>query len=456
LFKAGFSKVCISPPAGAPLAGFAARRDVSTGVHDDLYARALVLETEGSAVAFVSVDVLALSSEFVRRVRAGIEKDTGLRPDCVMIAATHTHAGPVTITTFFNPDESVDQTYMDRVAGDIVGAVAEAWRGRFPARVGVGVGHVEGVGVNRRSPDHRPVDEEIGIIKIEDAGGAPRAVFINYACHPTVLGPDNLLVTGDFPAFAVGELERALGPGGFAMFVNGTQGNISMGHSSELSAIGVITPGRTFERAAELGHLLAAATLRALPSIKADDEPALVAASAPLDLPLKKYPPLDETARALREAEERLARLSASDGDDVDELRRAKSEHLYASITNFYAGEAGARADGLLRAELQGIRVGDAVFAAVPAEVFVEIGLRLKKVAPRRTFIVGIANGYIGYLPTSAAYASGGYEVVSSKCRPEAEDTLVEGVLDLEKRLFSDAARAPVQSPGDDAASDTN
>ena len=51
------------------------------------------------------------------------------------------------------------------------------------------------------------------------------------------------------------------------MFVNGTQGNISMGHSSELSAIGVITPGRTFERAAELGHLLADATLMALPAI---------------------------------------------------------------------------------------------------------------------------------------------------------------------------------------------
>jgi hypothetical protein len=52
----------------------------------------------------------------------------------------------------------------------------------------------------------------------------------------TVLGPDNLLVTGDFPNFAVEQLEKSIGAGGFAMFVNGTQGNISMGHSSELSA----------------------------------------------------------------------------------------------------------------------------------------------------------------------------------------------------------------------------
>ena len=444
MFTAGFSKVCITPPVGAPLAGFAARQEVSTGVHDDLYARALVLETDESAVALVSVDVLALSSDFVGRVRAAIREGTGLRPDSVMIASTHTHAGPVTITTFFNPDESVDQAYMDGLARSITAAVTAAWRGRAPARVGVGVGHVRGVGVNRRSPDQRPVDEEIGIVKIEDAGGNPRAIFINYACHPTVLGPDNLLVTGDFPAFAVKEIEKAIGPGGFAMFTNGTQGNISMGHSSELSAIGVVTPGRTFERAAALGQLLADATLRALPSIEADDSPTLGAAVMPLDLPLKKYPSRAETAARLREAEDRLARLAPADGDDVEPLRRAKSEHLYASITNFYAKEASAPADGVLRAELQGIRLNDAVFVAIPAEVFVEIGLRLKQVAPRRTFVVGIANGYIGYLPTAAAHAAGGYEVVSSKCRPEAEEVLVESVINIERQLFDGAAPGQV------------
>ncbi len=437
MFKAGFSKVCISPPIGAPLAGFAARQEVSRGIHDDLFSSALIFETANAAVAIVSVDVLALPSEFVNRVRAAIQKQTGLKPESVMIAATHTHAGPVTITTFFNPDESVDQGYMNSLADRITQSVTEAWHKRFTARVGVGVGHVEGVGVNRRSPNQRPVDEEIGIIKVEDSDGATRAVFINYACHPTVLGPDNLLVTGDFPAFAVKEIENAIGPDGFAMFVNGTQGNISMGHSSELSAIGVITPGRTFERAADLGHLLAEATQKTLKVIESDDRPSLSSVSLPIHLPLKHYPSFDETSRLLTEAEKHLAELISSDGNRLDELRRAKSEHLYASITNFYAKEARAFADGLLPIELQGIAIGDAVFVAVPAEVFVEIGLRLKRMARRRTFVVGIANGYIGYLPTSAAHAEGGYEVVSSKCRPEAEDVLIEKVLALEETLFN-------------------
>lgn len=434
---AGFSKVCITPPIGASLAGFAARQDVSAGIHDDLYARALVLSNESTTVALVSVDVLALPREFVRAARGRIQAETSIAPDCVIIASTHTHSGPVTITTFFNPDESVDSGYMEFLAGAITEAVSTAWRARFSARIGVGTGRVEGVGVNRRSPDHRPIDEEIGIIKVEDADGHTRAVFINYACHPTVLGPDNLLITGDFPAFAVEKIEAALSPEGFAMFVNGTQGNISMGHSSELSAIGVITPGRTFERAAELGERLAVATLDALSTIQTCAALALGSASMLVGLPLKKYPPVEETAKALRRADERLSELSSAQ-DDSEELRHAKSEHLYASITNFYAREASTMPDGLLPIELQGVRVGDSVFVAVPGEVFVEIGLRLKQNSPHQTFIVGLANGYIGYLPTREAYAVGGYEVVSAKCRPESADILIEKIIDLEEQLFSD------------------
>jgi len=435
LLNAGFYKVWISPPIGAPLAGFAARQGVSTGIHDDLFARALVLENEETELALVSVDVLALSGEFVERVRAAINTSVGLSPESVMIAATHTHAGPVTITTFFNPDESLDATYMDCLCKAIVESVAAAWRDRFPARVGVGAGSVTGIGVNRRTPDKLPVDEEIGIIKVEDAAGETRAVLMNHACHPTVLGPDNLLVTGDFPAFAIERVEAALGEGSLAMFVNGTQGNISVGHSSELSAIGVITPGRTFERAAELGKRLGDATLTALPEIETTAEPRLGALGSPLNLPLKKLPTREQAVALLEASEARLAQLSAGNSAD-EEINRAKSERLYASITHFYTKETGAL-NGCLPVELQGLRIGDTVFIAVPAEVFVEIGLQIKQRAAQRIFIAGIANGYIGYLTTEAAHASGGYEVVSSKCAPEAEGILIEKTLALSRKLFT-------------------
>ena len=64
-----------------------------------------------------------------------------------------------------------------------------------------------------------------------------------------------------------------------------------------------------------------------------------------------------------------------------------------------------------------------------------EIGMRLKRSAPRRTFIAGLANGYIGYLPARGAYAAGGYEVISSRCTPDVEDRLVEAAIQLEEKL---------------------
>ncbi len=436
MLKAGFARVCISPLPGAPLAGFAARQDVSQGIHDDLFARALVITNDDSALALVSLDVLALPDHFVKRVRTSISAITAIDADSVMVASTHTHAGPVTITTFFNPEETVSAAYMDSLAQAVDEAVTTAWRRRFTARIGVSAGHVEGIGVNRRSPDQRPVDEEIGIIKVEDEGGHVRAVFVNYACHPTVLGSNNLLISGDFPNFAIERIEESIGPGSFAMFVNGTQGNISMGHSSELSAIGVITPGRTFEHAAELGHLLADATLAALSDIPTNDALTLGALNMRVDLPLKNYPLIEDTDKTLREADEQLASLSAN-GGPPDQLMRAKTNRLYASITNFYAREALTLPNGHLPIELQGLRIGETAFIAIPAEVFVEIGLKLKHLAPHRTFIVGLANGYIGYLPTRADYEDGGYEVVSAKCAAEAEDTLIQKVIELEEQLFA-------------------
>jgi len=440
VLTAGFSKVSISPPIGAPLAGFAARQGMCEGIHDELFSRALVLENNGKTVAFVSLDVLAVSSEFTDRVRAYIEQKTGIGKDAVMIASTHTHAGPVTVKTFFNPEGTLDDVYMDMLAQAIEDSVSEAWEKRFPARVGVGSGYVTGIGVNRRTPDKKPIDEEIGIIKVEDTGGQTCAVLINYACHPTVLGSNNLLATGDFPYFAVEKVEQAIGANGFAMFVNGTQGNISMGHSSELSAIGIITPGRTFERAAELGCKLADATLEALSGIRTKENCELGAAISRVNFPLKDLPKIEEARQDFRKAEEDLARLSKGEAA-AEVLMKAKSRALYASITNFYAQET-AHLDGHLPVELQAFRIGDAVFLAVPAEVFVEIGLELKRCTNHQTYIVGIANGYIAYFPTETAYADGGYEVVSSKIAPQSESIFYKEALKLGEHLFTTSTEA--------------
>jgi hypothetical protein len=385
------------------------------------------------------VDVLGLDANFVHRVRHLIKSRTGLAKEAVMVSATHTHSAPVTVSTFFNPGETLNQAYMNRLASAIDEAVARAWETRTHARVGVGSGRVSGIGRNRRTADHLPVDDEVGIIKVVSLDGRPRGVLINHACHPTVLGPDNLLMTGDFPAFAIERIETELGAGSFALFVNGAQGNISMGHSSELSAIGIITPGRTFERAEELGHRLAEVVLAALPTIPVFDDLPLSASSATIHLPFNRYPPPAETAAALLAAQSALDTLERS-GAAPGQIGPAKTRRLYASIRNFYAAEAQALPDGHIPTEVQGIRLGSALLVGVPGELFVEIALRIKQETDHPLFIMGITNGYMGYLPNRDAYRAGGYEVVSAKVTEAAEDLLVGAIHDLDRRLFSEAA----------------
>lgn len=433
MLKAGFGKRSISPAIGSPLAGFAARKGMCQGIHDELFARALVVENDSTAIALISLDVLAVGSDFVEKTRRAIAARVPLEPAAILISSTHTHAGPVTISTFVNPDESLDLHYMAQLGDAIVGAVETAWQTRFAARTGVGTGTIEGFGVNRRSKDGKPVDPEIAIVKIDDAQGRTKAVLINYGCHPTVLGPDNLLASGDFPNPAIDRVEEQLGPDSFAMYVNGAQGDISVGHSSELSAIGVITPGRTFERAAELGHQLGDAVLRALPGIATRASSYLHFETLTAGLPIKPYPNAKQTEQALREAGRKVEAVSAN-GHSA-EYRQAQSELLYSSITHFYARETRKYTDGVLPIELQAIQIDENVFVAVPAEVFVEIGLRIKHASPLRTFVVGVTNGYIGYLPSRNAYEVGGYEVVAAKCDANGEDRLFEGVMQLEQTL---------------------
>jgi hypothetical protein len=423
---------------GSKLAGFAARKESCEGIHDELFARALVIESGSAVVALVSLDLLAVASDFVEKVRSAVAARLPIEPKAVLISSTHTHAGPVTVSTFFNPDESLDATYMARLGEAIVAAIDDAWKSRFTARVGIGTTVVDGLGVNRRSPDKKPVDREIGILKVADAAQKTKAVLINYGCHPTVLGPDNLLASGDFPAAAIERVENQLGLGSFAMYVNGAQGDISVGHSSELSAIGVITPGRTFERANELGNNLGNAVLEALPTIATKPGIRLRFETLVVGLPIKPYPDPSQTARQLREAEARANALSAQGNSAAS--RQAQSELLYASITHYYARETRKYADGVLPIELQAIQIDDSVFVAVPGEVFVEIGMRIKSASPLRTFLAGVTNGYIGYLPSRKAYETGGYEVVSAKCDEGGEERLFEGVMRLEQRLVKQHA----------------
>jgi hypothetical protein len=433
MLTAGFGLSKITPSSSGRLAGYAARTADFEGVHDELYARALILSAGERTVAMISVDVLALDSAFVEQTRAKIRDATGLVPEGVMIAATHTHGGPLTIALLPSEEEAIDPKYLEFLQAGIVKAVATAWNSRFPARVGVGATRAEGVGGNRHQRDGA-TDPELGLLKVDDLGGRTRAVALNYACHPTVLGPDNLRITADFPGFAVTRTTERMGEGTFAMFLNGAAGNISVGRSPEATALGLPQAGRTFERAANIGHRLADLAIEALPSIETTDECILDFATRRAGLEFRPLPSPKETAVAKQRAQDAVEAHRRAGATSI-EIQKAQLAALYAELQHFESSRRNPD-EKYAQIEIQCLRIGSAAFLAVPMEPFVELGLEMKRLAGARLFMIGLANGYMGYLPAADATKEHGYETVAAHFASGSDRIVVEQALELVRELF--------------------
>ncbi|MDR7418188.1 MAG: neutral/alkaline non-lysosomal ceramidase N-terminal domain-containing protein [Armatimonadota bacterium] len=429
--RVGFGKVAITPPLGISLAGFGARTSPARGVHDDLFTRAVVLDDGRTRSGLLVCDLCEIDAAFVAAVRDRVETAVGIAPDQLIVAATHTHAAPATFPLYSEPpDPRWLRGLADRVAGAVVAAVEDAG----PATLSFGSGREETVARNRRRPDG-PVDPTVSVVRADRSAG-PAVLLVHYACHPTVLGPDNLLISRDFVGFAVDAVERATG--GRAAFVNGACGDVNVGHSADRSALGLPLPGRTFERAEALGLRIAAAAVRAsqdtrlLAPAAGKHATALAAARRAINVPLRATPPA-AAARAHVEKRRQDLRRATAAGADPDVIAGAQLEVLYAEMALRWAEERPAAETE--RAEIQALAIGDLALVALPGEFFAESGLRLKAMSPfPQTLVVGYAGGGIGYVPPREAFAEGGYETRLahwSRVAPETESLVLAAAAGL-------------------------
>lgn len=429
----GASSERITPDLGCQMAGFDARKGVAKGVHDDLFARSLVLDDGSTQAALVSVEVLGVSQPFASSVRAEIERQTGIPAGNVILSATHTHCAPVTFNHFFNQGQPLDQSYLNRLASGIVGSAVQACNNRQPARLQTGMVRVEGVAVNRRTADGLPVDHHAGILSMTTNGRPVAAIF--YPCHTTTLGPNTLEITADFPHYTIQRLKQTWGSGAEVMYFNGAEGDLSVGHKSDLSAVGIIAPNRTFERAQELGERLADSITGGIDDLRPEGGPISVK-SMVVHLPLKSYAPLAEMEARRVAAAQQMEKVAQAGGPERD-LILAKQQSLFSRIEQYYASLAdGLPEPKLLAAELTAVRIGDTAILSLPGEVFVGISLAIRERSPfRNTFFAGLANDYIGYVPTAEANASLGYEVVASRVTSAAAAILTDAAAELLHQL---------------------
>jgi len=449
VIKVGLGETVITPDENIRMRGFA-RSQVSTGVHDDLHARSLVVEdVNGSTAVLISVSLCGMSEEYAESIRAGITEKTGIKGDTIVISCTHTHAGPNVGSSHdtFNK-EDVERSlaslkYRKFLVDQCIESAVQAWETRVPGKIGIESTIVFELGRNRRKLLYGGLhpDPEVAVIKVEDANGKLLGVAFNYGCHPSALDWRNTLYSEDWPYYAIQGIKKEVGDNVWTAYFQSAEGDINVGYQSELSAVGVYMPVRSYEYIEIKGNQMADAVLKALPGIATSGSAEVSTAIGRFDYPLRdSYPVTVEVAKADAEAaKKRLAEVEKKpelQGTRIhDDARRKvfQTEQRYRAARRFYTAENRPATRSL---EQQAVHIGDAVFVTYPGELFSEIGLAIKHQSPiEKTFIIGVTCGPGGYLPSAKEFIEGDYEVNGSAYSPKTEKVCIESSLELIGRV---------------------
>jgi neutral ceramidase len=437
---AGAARVKLDPPAGLAMLGYGNRVGRNAGVHDDLAAQALVLSDGANKLAIVGVDLLAIGIRLANNIRQRVAASTDISADSIMVCATHTHSAPAfnifaTPRADAKPAEGRDLEWERALPAKIASAIVQANENLEPATLRAATAQFT-LGTNRRLiRPHRqvqtaanrsgPADSEVVAFGAYRPNGAPLAFLMNYPCHGVVLCEDNLLYSRDWPGFAMDEIETAASANSsrpISIFIQGATGNIDPRSRGN------------FEVAEDHGRTMGRAAFEALAQAPSITDAAIAARRIPLSLALKDLSA--EMAVARNCAAQTKASLDNHRGGDGYQLKRLLDHHAQslAALAALEAIEDQSRRDRRVdmdRRELATAMtvaaIGNLAIVGIPGELFVELGLAIKAIPNfARILVAGYCNDLIGYIPTRAAYAEGGYEVDTARIAPGSGETIVE------------------------------
>ena len=400
---AGCAQRNITPPVGVSLAGYFHDR-VGKRVRDDLYARAMVVEHEGTRVALVSCDLVCITDEMSEATKAIIQAEAGLPPEHVLLCATHTHTGPEIRQNAVVPRDEEWFAGLPRLMADSVRAATDSM---FRATVRAGRAHVEGYSHNRlfrlkdgselfgkRGRDDGivkaagPIDPELQTLSLVDEEGNLRALAVNFALHPDVIGGGTAdFISADWPGEIGRSIAAVYGKDVVTLFLQGTCGDINhVAHDpTHLSRGGE-------DRAVKTGRALAGAAMLAAERAEPMAHLPLWAHMETLSIPYyTREPKLFAEIEALK----------ARDPKDLHDMQKFLIERTESWP---YDGKS---AD----VPLQVMQIGDVALVALPAEIFVRIGLEIKHFsAAPFTFVVELANARVStYVATTDQAERGAY-----------------------------------------------
>lgn len=412
--KAGAAAVSITPHESHFLFGYPYVERMSTGTHDDLLSSALYLSDGGNKVLFISNDVIYISKESTARIREGISEKTGIPASNILVAATHTHSGPVTVDLVISANDpvvpKVDKNYLRLMEDSTVRAACQAVENATFAKIAVVVGDATGVGTNRHNPEWAK-DTDVPALFIKNKNDDFIGCMLVCNMHPTILHEDSTLYSSDFPHFVRKALqEEVLGNDRPVVYFTGTAGNQSPRH---------VTKSNTFEEAKRIGQIVADSLISKLAeTVPFSSHIPISVAQKFVDLPKRTFPSVEWAMEHRDKTKKRFEELKKN-SEIPQEIRTAEvnwfgSEELLYLSKLAQTNELEKAYQSSLPAEIQIIKVGNWKFVAWPGEVFVEYGIELKKHFENIALIT-YANGELqGYIVTKEAQDGGYYEAGNS------------------------------------------
>jgi len=460
--RAGAAKTNITSPLGTPIIGGFAPFPAQE-VHDELHARCLVLDDGRTRLAIVICDLLGVHRVLSLEARRLIQDATGIPPENVIFAGTHTHsAGSALGVSRLAYDQPLDD-YQKFIARRVTDAVTLAISRLRPAEIAAGSVDVPEHVFNRRwlmregtapaSPFGKvervkmnpaaggadllepagPIDPAVSFVALREPGGRLISVFAAYSLH-YVGGVSGRAISADYFGVFCEELARLEGaredgPPFVALLANGTSGDINNINFRQRE------PRRpAYEKMRLVGRDVAARVHGALAAVAWRDRAELGARYRELPLAWRTISP--ELLQWARETEQRAPRLTR--GDIPVEAKWPTTPDWVQRLS--YAGRVQvlARVQGPARVPLQVFRIGDIAIGTMPGEVFAETGLEYKKRSPfTRSFMIELNHGYFGYLPPPRHFELGGYETWpgTNYLEPKAADLMLGALLEMTASL---------------------
>ncbi len=392
-WKAGAAIVDITPEGPAWMAGYAGRNKPSEAVVQKLFAKALALEdASGGVVVLVTLDLIGAPKPLRDATERHVRERHQLRPEQVLLNASHTHSGPSLYGRGVGDPAWVKRanTYSRQLETAVARAIDDALARREPAtlhytraRAGFAMNRRLRVGTEiRNSPNpDGPVDHDVPVLRVANARNEITAILFGYACHNTVTGTYS--INGDYAGYAQAALEAAR-PGTVALFLMGAGGDQNP------------YPRGNLEQSSQHGRTLANAVEAALAVVN----------PRPVQGPLRSalaYAEIDYADITRADLERRAASRVAAD--------RARAGQLLAQL------DAGTLPKSY-PCPVQVVQFGvDLTVIAIGGETTVDYSLRLKRElagGPQAIWVAGYSNDYFGYLGSRRVIMEGGYEGYSA------------------------------------------